>query len=361
MADLADPRRCDEPCSELRISGTTPFYMLHGGLHSAETGSPEMLMELAYRLAVSNAPHIREIRDKLVVLINPVAEPDGRDRDGRLVLPPPEGQDELRRAAARSRRPTGASTSATTTTATASRGSSRSPAPPRTRSSKWHPIVVHDLHESVPLLSIWTGTGPYNVNLEPSIFSEWHAIAFHEVAAFAGLGMPGVWTYGFGEGWAHLYADSVAINHNALGRGYETFGNGTAETVERFARSRAQQVHGPARDRAGLVPHGPAPAEAALVAAQQHELHGDRGADRAPVRRPQLGRHAAQLLPARRELAAQGRHREALRGGDSRRRRPIDAAWPTSSTCCGSTASRSRGRARRSGARNASTRPAPIS
>jgi hypothetical protein len=45
--------------------------------------------------------------------------------------------------------------------------------------------------------------------------------------------MPGVWTYGFGEGWAHVYQDSVATNHNAIGRGYETFGNATAETVER--------------------------------------------------------------------------------------------------------------------------------
>src|SRR5690606_19984794 len=29
------------------------------------------------------------------------------------------------------------------------------------------------------------------------------------------------------------YLDSVAINHNAVGRGYETFGNATAETVIR--------------------------------------------------------------------------------------------------------------------------------
>jgi len=49
----------------------------------------------------------------------------------------------------------------------------------------------------------------------------------------AALGMPGVWTWGFGEGWGHFYADSVAVNHNAIGRGYETFGNGTAETVDR--------------------------------------------------------------------------------------------------------------------------------
>ena len=47
-----------------RIVGSVkPFYMLHGGLHSTETGSPEMLMELAYRLAVSEAPlHPRDPR-----------------------------------------------------------------------------------------------------------------------------------------------------------------------------------------------------------------------------------------------------------------------------------------------------------
>ena len=80
MTALADPRRTDEAAMERIIAETTPFYMLHGGLHSTETGSPEMLMELAYRLAVSDAPHIKKTRDALVVLINPVAEPDGRDR-----------------------------------------------------------------------------------------------------------------------------------------------------------------------------------------------------------------------------------------------------------------------------------------
>jgi hypothetical protein len=80
MAALADPRRTDEAAMEQIVARTKPFYFLHGGLHSTETGSPEMLMELAYRLSVSEAPHIRAIRDSLVVLINPVAEPDGRDR-----------------------------------------------------------------------------------------------------------------------------------------------------------------------------------------------------------------------------------------------------------------------------------------
>jgi hypothetical protein len=39
-----------------------------------------MLMELTYRLAVSEIPLIKTIRDAVVVLIIPVAEPDGRDR-----------------------------------------------------------------------------------------------------------------------------------------------------------------------------------------------------------------------------------------------------------------------------------------
>ena len=57
-----------------------PFYYFNGALHADETGSAEMLMELAYRLAVSDEPRIRRIRENVVVLINPVAEPDGRDK-----------------------------------------------------------------------------------------------------------------------------------------------------------------------------------------------------------------------------------------------------------------------------------------
>jgi hypothetical protein len=232
MADLADPRRTDERRAEELIASAKPFYMLHGGLHSSETGSPEMLMELAHRLVVSDAPYVREIRDKLIVLINPAAEPDGRDRmvewfyrhlkgktdfENLPPLSPPYWGKYVRHDNNRD----GVQRKLALTRAT------------QDAFLKWHPIVVHDLHESVPLLSIWTGTGPYNVNLDPSTFSEWHTIAFHEVATLTALGLPGVWTYGFGEGFAQLYQDSVAINHNAIGRGYETFGNATAETVDR--------------------------------------------------------------------------------------------------------------------------------
>ena len=53
---------------------------LTAGLHSPDTGPPEMVMELAYRLAVSEQDHIREIRDGVITLISPVLEMDGRER-----------------------------------------------------------------------------------------------------------------------------------------------------------------------------------------------------------------------------------------------------------------------------------------
>ncbi len=92
-ARLADPRRTSrEEARRLAEEGKV-FYYLTGGLHSTETGSPEMLMELAYRLAVSEKPEIQAIRENAIVLITPVSRA-GRPRPrGRVVLPPPARQE----------------------------------------------------------------------------------------------------------------------------------------------------------------------------------------------------------------------------------------------------------------------------
>ena len=79
-ADLADPRKTTPEAAEKIIATARPIYYFNAGLHSTETGSPEMVMELAYRLAVSEQPMIQDIRKNLIVLINPVSEPDGRDK-----------------------------------------------------------------------------------------------------------------------------------------------------------------------------------------------------------------------------------------------------------------------------------------
>ena len=46
-------------------------------------------------------------------------------------------------------------------------------------------------------------------------------------------GVPGVWTHGFYDGWAPNYMFYIANGHNAIGRFYETFGNGGPDTRER--------------------------------------------------------------------------------------------------------------------------------
>src|SRR5207302_5773509 len=79
-ATLGDPRKVDAAGAEKLIAVGRPIYYLNAGLHSDETGSTESVLELAYRLAVSEQPMIRQIREKVVVLINPISNPDGRDK-----------------------------------------------------------------------------------------------------------------------------------------------------------------------------------------------------------------------------------------------------------------------------------------
>ena len=78
-ARLADPRSLTAVERARLIKTAKPIYYLTGSIHSPETGSPEMLMELAYRLAVDESPHTRSIRANVITLITPVLEVDGRD------------------------------------------------------------------------------------------------------------------------------------------------------------------------------------------------------------------------------------------------------------------------------------------
>ena len=63
-AKLADPRKIDDDVAKQLISEGKAIYWLSGSIHSTETGSPEMLMELAYRIAVEDSPLIQSIRKK---------------------------------------------------------------------------------------------------------------------------------------------------------------------------------------------------------------------------------------------------------------------------------------------------------
>jgi len=80
LARIADPRGLSEAEVQRVLNTTTPNYHVIGGLHSGETGAPEALMEMVYRLATETSPFITRIRDNVIVSVTPVADPDGRDR-----------------------------------------------------------------------------------------------------------------------------------------------------------------------------------------------------------------------------------------------------------------------------------------
>jgi hypothetical protein len=230
-AALADPRTTDPGAAEQIIARARPIYYFNAALHSDETGSTESVLELAYRLAVSEQPMIRRMRENLVVLINPVSNPDGRDKMVEWFYRYLKGKTD-RNTLPRQSPPYWSKYAFVDINRDAHQLVHETTRAVSRMFFEWHPTVVHDLHESVALLMSWNGTGPYNPNIDPITFSEFQALSFHEVQTLTGMGMPGVSTWNFGEAFAHLYLDSVAMNHNSIGRGYETFGNGTAETVQ---------------------------------------------------------------------------------------------------------------------------------
>ncbi|MCU1227287.1 MAG: Zinc carboxypeptidase [Acidobacteria bacterium] len=243
---LSDPRKLTDDAAKALIESGKPMYYATGAMHSPETGSPEMLMELAYRLAVEETPRIKAIRDNVIVLITPVLEVDGRDRMVDLwnyrkanpnVPTPPlvywghyvahdNNRDNIGLALNLSRNVMRAY-------------------------FDFHPQVIHDLHESVPFIYISTGTGPYNASLDPVMIDEWHRMAYHEVGELTQRGLPGAWTHGFYDGWAPNYMFWIGMGHNTIGRFYETFGNRWPTTENRVVRG--------ASDRQWFRPNPPLP------------------------------------------------------------------------------------------------------
>ena len=230
LAQLADPRGISDVQAHEIITAAKPIYHLMGGLHSGETGPPEMLMELAYRLAAEESPLLQKIRDNVIVTLTPVAEPDGRDRyvdwyyayktvetgeNDSMGGPPYWGKYVLHDN---------------------NRDINYSQAISRQLLAwylQWHPPVMHDIHESVPFLYTFSGQAPQNPSLDPILYGELPWFSNFEMAQAIKYGMPGVWTHAFVDMWSPGYFGFMASNHNGLLRMYEVFGNGGANTMKR--------------------------------------------------------------------------------------------------------------------------------
>src|SRR5271156_1840680 len=227
-AKLADPRKITDAEAQQLIAGGKPIYWASGSIHSPESGSPEMLMELAYRLAVEDTPMIQSIRKNTVFLITPVVEVDGHDRmvdwaNYRKAYPDKPQPDLVY---------WGHYVQHDNNRDSIAMGLKLSQVMMK-NFLDWHPQVLHDLHESIPYLYISTGTGPYNAWLDPIVVSEWQKMAYNEIEQLTEKGVVGVWTHGFYDGWAPNYMFYVANGHNSIGRFYETFGNLYPQTEER--------------------------------------------------------------------------------------------------------------------------------
>ena len=218
-ARLADPRGL-APAERARLLRTAkPIYWLTGSIHSPETGSPEMLMELVYRLAVEESEHVSAIRNGIITLITPTTEVDGRDREVD---------------AAKLSRSLGLGPSGVSLTYWGKYTAHDNNRDGMVLSQKltqhvmdgflhWHPTVMHDLHESVAFMHTSTGTGAYNDEFDPIVINEWHTLAYQEINELTKRGLPGVWTHGFYDGWAPNYMLAIANLHNSIGRFYETY------------------------------------------------------------------------------------------------------------------------------------------
>jgi hypothetical protein len=248
LARLADPRGLSEAEAKKIIAEAKPIYMFTGGLHSAETGPPEMLMELAYRLAVEDSPLYDSIRKNVIVMMNATSEPDGRDRYvdwyNRYLIEQTSEQDRI-------------------------------PAPPywgkyiyhdNNRDInysqvtmrnwlkfylQWHPPIMHDLHESEPLMYTFSGQAPQNPTLDPILYAELPWFSNFEMTKMIAYGMPGVWTHAFVDMWSPGYLGFMSSNHNGMLRMYETFGNGGANTMVRNLAGGGRGAPEPAAGRGG--------------------------------------------------------------------------------------------------------------
>ena len=163
LVKLGDPRKITTEQAKELFHTAKPIYWANSGIHSPETGGPEMLIELAFRLIVEETPFIQQIRNNVITFITPVLEVDGRERAvdayyyskknpaaARQSLMMYWGKyvqhDNNRDGMGQYLKLTQAFTKGVL---------------------EWHPTVLHDLHEAQSYLYVSTGTGPYNVSLDP--------------------------------------------------------------------------------------------------------------------------------------------------------------------------------------------------
>ncbi len=224
-ARLADPRGASAGELERLVSTNPTVVWLGYTVHGNEAGGVEAALATLYELAASGAPEVRTVLDSVVVLIDPIQNPDGHARHvnqaswgrGRFEDPNPASMQH----------------------AQIWQGARSNHylfdlnrdwivhAHPETRArmevfTTWYPHVAADLHEMGPSTTFFFAPPmpPVNRNVHPLIFKGWDRFSQGNAEAFSAEGL-GFFTREVFDEFFPGYGPSWPIMSGAIGMTYE--------------------------------------------------------------------------------------------------------------------------------------------
>ena len=225
IARLADPRQSSASERDQIIRDTPAIAYLAYSIHGDELSSADAALRVAYELAAGENEDVRTLRDHLVVLIDPVQNPDGRERILSMIgayqggVPNPDPDD----LAHNGFWPWGRTNHYLFDL-------NRDWLPlvhPESRGragilQRWHPQLMVDSHEmgSRSTYLFNPPRDPFNPNLPQSTRSWWDQFSRDQAAAFDRYG----WSYytrEWNEEFFPGYGSAIALYQGAIGILYE--------------------------------------------------------------------------------------------------------------------------------------------
>jgi hypothetical protein len=199
---LKDPEKAQEMIDQFEDFKVPVF--INASIHGTEPEGVDAAIELIRTLAYENTDEVQAILDNVILLVNVVANPDGRVLNQRSNV---NGFDLNRDFITQSQPETRATVRVLT---------------------EWNPMVLLDLHGYYTPMLIEPCTPPHNPNYEYDIFLKWaldQAEAM-EAELLAQTGLPAQIPYRDTEegwdDWAPIFTPMYAMYHGAYGYTLET-------------------------------------------------------------------------------------------------------------------------------------------
>ena len=213
---LADPRALDRAAEEIDpVARSKVVVLITCSIHSSETASTFMAMELLHDLATRDDPETREILDNTILLLVPSANPDGVDKVARWYErskgTPWEGSGmpELyhKYAGHDTNRDWFMLNLVETQLLT------------RLLYREWFPTIAYDVHQMGgrgARLFVPPFFDPINPNLDPRIHQGIAMVGSHMAADLAAAGKRGVLTHGLYDNWWNGGNRTTPQRHNVV-------------------------------------------------------------------------------------------------------------------------------------------------